>query len=45
MIDFYPLEAEDSIKKVMAMDWDRLIPGHPGSPTAGSAPSRTPRTF
>jgi hypothetical protein len=31
MIDFYPLEAEDSIKKVLAMDWDRLIPGHPDS--------------
>lgn len=30
MIDFYPLEAEDSIKKILAMDWDRLIPGHPG---------------
>ena len=29
MIDFYPLEAEDSIKKIIAMDWDRLIPGHP----------------
>jgi glyoxylase-like metal-dependent hydrolase (beta-lactamase superfamily II) len=32
MIDFYPLEAEDSIKKIIAMDWDRLIPGHPGQP-------------
>jgi glyoxylase-like metal-dependent hydrolase (beta-lactamase superfamily II) len=32
MIDFYPLEAEDSIKKVLAMDWERLIPGHPGQP-------------
>jgi glyoxylase-like metal-dependent hydrolase (beta-lactamase superfamily II) len=31
MIDFHPLEAEDSIKKVLAMDWDRLIPGHPDS--------------
>jgi glyoxylase-like metal-dependent hydrolase (beta-lactamase superfamily II) len=29
MIDFYPLEAEDSIKQVLAMDWERLIPGHP----------------
>jgi glyoxylase-like metal-dependent hydrolase (beta-lactamase superfamily II) len=29
MIDFYPLEVEDSIKKIIAMDWDRLIPGHP----------------
>jgi glyoxylase-like metal-dependent hydrolase (beta-lactamase superfamily II) len=32
MIDFYPLEAEDSLKKVLAMDWDKLIPGHPGQP-------------
>ncbi|HTO13967.1 MAG TPA: MBL fold metallo-hydrolase [Candidatus Binatia bacterium] len=32
MIDSYPLEWEDSLKKVMAMDWDRLIPGHPGQP-------------
>jgi len=32
MIDFYPLEAENSIKQVMAMDWERLIPGHPGAP-------------
>jgi glyoxylase-like metal-dependent hydrolase (beta-lactamase superfamily II) len=30
MIDFYPLEVEDSIKHVLAMDWERLIPGHPG---------------
>lgn len=31
MIDFYPLEAEDSIKKIIAMEWDTLIPGHPGA--------------
>jgi len=30
MIDAYPIEWEDSLKKVMAMDWDRVIPGHPG---------------
>jgi glyoxylase-like metal-dependent hydrolase (beta-lactamase superfamily II) len=30
MIDSYPLEWEDSIRKVLAMDWERLIPGHPG---------------
>ena len=30
MIDFYPLEVEDSIKQVLAMDWEKLIPGHPG---------------
>ena len=32
MIDFYPLEAQNSIKQVLAMDWERLIPGHPGAP-------------
>jgi glyoxylase-like metal-dependent hydrolase (beta-lactamase superfamily II) len=32
MIDFYPLEAEGAIKRVLAMDWERLIPGHPGQP-------------
>ena len=31
MIDFYPLEAEQSIKRILAMDWERLIPGHPGA--------------
>jgi glyoxylase-like metal-dependent hydrolase (beta-lactamase superfamily II) len=30
MIDSFPIEWEDSIKKVLAMDWERLIPGHPG---------------
>ena len=30
MIDFYPFEAEASIKQILAMDWERLIPGHPG---------------
>jgi glyoxylase-like metal-dependent hydrolase (beta-lactamase superfamily II) len=30
MIDFHPLEAEGFIKKVLALDWDRMIPGHPG---------------
>ncbi len=30
MIDFYPTESEASIKRIIAMDWDRLIPGHPG---------------
>ena len=32
MIDFHPLETEAAIKKVLAMDWERLIPGHPGVP-------------
>ena len=32
MIDAYPLEWEDSLKKLIAMDWDRIIPGHPGVP-------------
>ncbi len=30
MIDFYPLETEAFMKCVLALDWDRLIPGHPG---------------
>ena len=30
MIDFYPLEAEESIKEILALDWERMIPGHPG---------------
>ena len=30
MPDSWPLEWEDSIKKVLAMNWDRMIPGHPG---------------
>jgi glyoxylase-like metal-dependent hydrolase (beta-lactamase superfamily II) len=32
MIDFYPLEAEKSIESMLSMDWERLIPGHPGAP-------------
>ena len=31
-IDVYPLELESHIEKVIAMDWDRMIPGHPGVP-------------
>lgn len=30
MIDFHPLETETFMKKVLTMDWERLIPGHPG---------------
>jgi glyoxylase-like metal-dependent hydrolase (beta-lactamase superfamily II) len=30
MIDSYPVEWEESLKRVLAMDWDRVIPGHPG---------------
>jgi glyoxylase-like metal-dependent hydrolase (beta-lactamase superfamily II) len=30
MIDSYPLEWEESLKKVITMEWERLIPGHPG---------------
>ena len=41
MIDFYPLEAEESIKRILAMDWERMIPGHPGRRAAASAPRRT----
>ena len=32
MIDYYPLEAFNSMKRILAMDWDRLVPGHPGLP-------------
>ena len=32
MIDFYPLETEAFMKRVLALDWERLIPGHPGQP-------------
>jgi glyoxylase-like metal-dependent hydrolase (beta-lactamase superfamily II) len=31
-IDVYPLETETFIRKVIAMDWQRMIPGHPGAP-------------
>lgn len=31
LIDFYPLEAEAAIERILAMDWDRLIPAHPGA--------------
>jgi glyoxylase-like metal-dependent hydrolase (beta-lactamase superfamily II) len=32
-IDIYPLETEAFITKVIAMDWERMIPGHPGAPS------------
>ena len=32
MIDSYPIEWEDSLKRVAAMNWDTMIPGHPGAP-------------
>lgn len=32
MIDFHPLEAEKSIESIIALDWERMIPGHPGAP-------------
>ena len=44
MIDSYPLEWEDSIKKVLAMDWERLIPGHPAR-AGGSARKKMCRTY
>lgn len=31
-IDVDPLALESHIEKVIAMDWDRMIPGHPGLP-------------
>jgi glyoxylase-like metal-dependent hydrolase (beta-lactamase superfamily II) len=30
MIDFHPLETEEFMQQVLNMDWERLIPGHPG---------------
>ncbi len=36
MIDFHPLEAEESIKKIIAMNWERLIPGHPDGGKLGT---------
>ncbi|MFZ2651702.1 MAG: MBL fold metallo-hydrolase [Burkholderiaceae bacterium] len=30
MIDMHPLETEAFIRQVLELDWDRLIPGHPG---------------
>ncbi len=30
MIDFDPVGSEAFMRKVLAMDWERLIPGHPG---------------
>ena len=32
MIDSYPLEWEAFLQKLHVMDWERLIPGHPGAP-------------
>ena len=29
MLDFYPIQAEDSMKKVLAMDWDKRFPAIP----------------
>jgi glyoxylase-like metal-dependent hydrolase (beta-lactamase superfamily II) len=32
MIDSYPLEWERFLERLYVMDWERLIPGHPGAP-------------
>jgi glyoxylase-like metal-dependent hydrolase (beta-lactamase superfamily II) len=32
MIDFYPLETDVFMQKLIALDWERMIPGHPGAP-------------
>lgn len=47
MIDFYPLEAEAAIQRVLKLDWNTLIPGDPGvggryGPKAGA---QDPLTF
>ena len=31
-VDIFPLETEAFIRRVIAMDWERMIPGHPGQP-------------
>src|SRR6516165_3860025 len=31
MADTYLPDQEESMKKILTMDWDRLIPGHPGA--------------
>ena len=31
-IDIYPLETETFMERVLKMDWERMIPGHPGAP-------------
>jgi glyoxylase-like metal-dependent hydrolase (beta-lactamase superfamily II) len=31
-IDVYPLETEAFMEQVLKMDWERMIPGHPGQP-------------
>ena len=31
-IDVYPLETERFMERVLKMDWERMIPGHPGQP-------------
>ena len=31
MADTYVPDIEEGLKKVIAMDWETLIPGHPGS--------------
>jgi glyoxylase-like metal-dependent hydrolase (beta-lactamase superfamily II) len=31
MADTYLPDQEESMKKILAMDWDKLIPGHPGA--------------
>jgi glyoxylase-like metal-dependent hydrolase (beta-lactamase superfamily II) len=30
MIDYHPFESEQFMKRVLDMDWARMIPGHPG---------------
>jgi glyoxylase-like metal-dependent hydrolase (beta-lactamase superfamily II) len=45
MIDSYPLEWEDSLKSVLSMDWDRLIPGHPGAPNGRLGTKQDVQTF
>jgi glyoxylase-like metal-dependent hydrolase (beta-lactamase superfamily II) len=42
MADTYLPDIEDGLKQVIAMDWERLIPGHPGPAGARLEPKRMP---
>jgi hypothetical protein len=41
MIDFHTPEAEKSIESMLATDWERLIPGHPGAPSCETYQKRS----
>ena len=43
MADTYLPDIEESLKKVLAMDWEKLIAGHPGPAAGRPAPRRSPQ--